>query len=101
VTVLGGTLVAVVGGEIQYADDPVIGPYQADGGGNLVSVDLATGAETDLPVDHQMLFRHPEFSPGGGPVRLVAEGYEPTGTASPTRNQLVSKVGDLYLYEAP
>jgi hypothetical protein len=101
VTVLGSNLVAVVGGEIQFSNDSIIGAFQADGGGDLVSVDLATGAETDLPTDHQMLFRHPEFAPGGGPVRLVAEGYAPTNVPSPTRNQLVSKVGDLYLYEAP
>jgi hypothetical protein len=101
VTVRGGNLVAVVGGEIRYSADSIIGPVQADGGGDLVSVDLATGAESDLPVDHPLLFRHPEFSPGSGPIRLVAEGYAPTGNPSPTRNQLVSKVGDLYLYESP
>lgn len=101
VTVLGARLVAVVGGEIRYTDDPILGPIQPDGGGDLVSVDLATGTETGLPVDHPILFRHPEFAPASTPVRLVVEGYPPSTGAVPTRNQLVSKVGDLYLYEAP
>jgi hypothetical protein len=101
VTVLGARLVAVVGGEIRYTDDPILGPIQPDGGGDLVSVDLDTGTETGLPVDRSILFRHPEFAPAGSPVRLVAEGYPPIGSSVPTRNQLVSKVGDLYLYEAP
>ena len=100
VTVLGARLVAVVGGEIQYTDDPVLGPIQPDGGGDLVSVDLATGTETVLPSDQSLLFRRPEFVPGGSPIRLVAEGYQ-HNIGIPTRNQLVSKVGDLYLYEAP
>lgn len=101
VTVLGARLVAVVGGEVRYIDDPILGPIQPDGGGDLVSVDLTTGTETVLPVDHTMLFRRPAFAPSGSPVRLVAEGYAPSPNNPPTRNQLVSKVGDLYLYEAP
>lgn len=100
VTVLGARLVAVVGGEVRYTDDPVLGPIQPDGGGNLLSVDLGTGAETVLPVDQPTVFRRPEFAPGGGPVRLVVEGYPPS-IGIPTRNQLVSKVGDLYLYQSP
>jgi hypothetical protein len=99
VTVLGSRLVAVVGGEVAYSDDPILGPIQPDGGGALVSVDLTTGAESTLPTTGTLLFRHPEFAPGGNPVRLVVEGYPPR--ADSTRNALVSKVGDLYLYEAP
>jgi len=101
VTVLGSRLVAVVGGEIRYTGS-TLGPLQIDGGGNLVSVDLGTGAESPLPVDHPMLFRRPEFAPAGDRVRLVVEGL-PTGT-TPTGcgwHDLLSKVGDLYLYEAP
>lgn len=101
VTVFGARLVAVVGGEIRYIDDPILGPIQPDGGGDLVSVDLTTGAEAVLPIDHTMLFRRPEFAPAGSAVRLVVEGYPPSATSNPTRNELVSKVGDLYLYEAP
>jgi hypothetical protein len=100
VTVLGAHLVAVVGGEITDALDPILGPLRLDGGGYLVSVDLATGAETEFPVDQLTRFRRPEFAPGGGPVRLVVEGYPP-GKSIQTRHELVSKVGDLYLYESP
>ena len=100
VTVLGARLVAVVGGEVQYIDDPILGPTQNDGGGNLVSVDLATGIETDLPIDQPTMFRRPEFAPGTSPVRLVVEGYPPS-IGTPTRHQLLGKVGDLYLYVSP
>lgn len=100
VTVLGARMVAVVGGEVQYIDDPILGPTQLDGGGNLVSVDLGTGAETALPIDDPMMFRRPEFAPGTNPVRLVVEGYPPS-IGTPTRHQLLGKVGDLYLYVSP
>jgi len=83
-----------------YVDDPILGPIQPDGGGALVSVDLATGSETDLPTQTPMVFRRPEFAPSGGTVRLVAEGYEP-GVGPQSRHQLVSRVGELYLFEAP
>lgn len=99
VTVRGGQLVAVVGGEVEYSDDPVLGPIQPDGGGALVSVDLETGAELVLPGGPGLLFRRPAFAPVGSPVRLVAEGYPPR--TDPSRNALVSKVGDLYLFEEP
>ncbi len=100
VTVLGTRLVAVVGGEVVYSDDPILGPIQPDGGGALVSVDLTTGAETVLQAQTPLSFRRPEFAPAGGTVRLVVEGYEP-GIGPQTRHQLVSRVGDLYLFEAP
>ena len=100
VTVLGARLVAVVGGEVEYIDDPVLGPIQPDGGGALISVDLATGVETVLQAQTPMVFRRPEFAPAGSTVRLVAEGYEP-GVGPQTRHQLVSRVGELYLFEAP
>lgn len=99
VTVRGSQLVAVVGGDVEYRDDPDIGPIQPDGGGTLVSVNLETGAEAVLPGGPALLFRRPAFAPAGKPVRLVAEGYPPRVDGS--RNALVSKVGDLYLFEAP
>jgi len=99
VTVRGRRLVAVVGGEVEYSDDPVLGPIQPDGGGTLISVDLETGAETVLSGGAVRFFRRPAFAPSGSPVRLVAEGYPPRTNAF--RNALVSKVGDLYLFEAP
>jgi hypothetical protein len=100
VTVLGARLVAVVGGEVAFIDDPLLGPIQPDGGGALVSVDLTTGAETVLQAQTPLVFRRPEFAPAGSTVRLVAEGYEP-GIGPQSRHQLVSRVGELYLFEAP
>lgn len=101
VTVLGARLVAVVGGEVYYEDNPTIGPIQPDGGGTVYSVDLTTGDETALPGDPSMVWRRPEFAPTTNPVRLVVEGYPRVSGNAPTRNELVSKVGDLYLYVAP
>ncbi|HEX5005001.1 MAG TPA: hypothetical protein VFV65_06780 [Gemmatimonadales bacterium] len=99
VTVLGNRLVAVVGGEVEYQDHPILGPLQLDGGGTLVSVDLTTGAESDLPWDQFRLFRHPEFVQAGDTVRLVVEGYP--SRENDSRNAVVSKVGDLFLYVSP
>lgn len=102
ITILGNRLVAVVGGEILYLDDPNLGPLQLDGGGPLVSVNLDTGDEAVLPTDVPLIFRHPEFAPGTSPTRLVAEGYAPTPPPGPaTWHQFVSRVGELYLFEAP
>ncbi len=102
VTVRGNRLVAVVGGEILYLDDPTLGQLQLDGGGLLISVNLDTGDEAVLPTDVPLLFRHPEFAPGTSPVRLVAEGFPPTPPPGPaTWHQFVSRVPELYLFEAP
>ncbi len=101
VTVREGQLVAVVGGVVSFADDPIFGPIQLDQGGVLVSVDLSTGNESVLLTDTALLFRRPAFSPAGSPRRLVAEGYEFVVSAPPVVDTTVSKDGDLYLYEAP
>jgi len=89
VTIRGDALVAVVGNRPE--------------GGVLWSVDLTSGVESLLPSDQPLFFRRPAFAPAGAPVRLVAEGYpltffEPVPGVVDTT---VSKVGDLYLYEAP
>lgn len=90
VTVLGNRLVAVVGGEVSFVSHPIFGPVQYDGGGPLVSVDLATGAEISIPSIGPPLFRRPAFAPAGELIRLVAEGYT-----------FSSPIPDLYLFEAP
>lgn len=96
VTVLGNRLVAVVGGVVQ----PPGGPDVPDAG-PLVSVDLDTGAEFILPTETSLLFRRPAFSPAGGTVRLVAEGYPATFGPPPAFDTTVTKLADLYLYTAP
>jgi len=89
VTVRGHQLVAVVG------DRPE--------GGLLWSVDLGTGTETPLPSGIPLFFRRPAFAPIGTPVRLVVEGYPLTLTpiAPGIVDTTASRVGDLYLYQAP
>ncbi len=94
ITVRGQQLVAVVGGK--------------DTAGPLVSVDLATGDETPLPVDRPLFFRRPALAPAAAPPRLVVEGYHliittipPSGTTPAIVDTAVSPVPDLYLYSSP
>lgn len=65
-----GRLVAVVGGDVTYVVDTVLGASQVDHGGELHIVTLGTGAETVLG-DSTSRFRRPAFSPGG--ARLATE----------------------------
>lgn len=104
VEVLAGTLVAVVGGKVSYADVPGIGPMQRDEGGELFVVDLATGAETAVPLAGRW-FRRPRVRPAGD--RLVAETYAYTITPIVVNGTVVrvdttvGRVGDLWLLAAP
>ena len=99
VAVRGGTLVAVVGGEVTAEDDPIFGPVQYDAGGPLVSVDLATGTETVLPATPALYFRRPAFAPAPGSARLIVEGF--TVTLGPGGVPVVNPIGDLYLFVSP
>lgn len=83
--VANGRLVAVVGGDVTYVVDSILGGAQVDGGGSLHVVILATGADTVLG-DTSFLFRRPAFAPGGR--RVAAERWT-NGSA------------DLWLLEAP
>ncbi|HEY1126999.1 MAG TPA: hypothetical protein VGF83_04500 [Actinomycetota bacterium] len=85
VQVAEGKLVAVVGGNVEFFVDPVVGAIQRDFGGPLVLVDLGTGAESPVgPSD--LTFRHPSLQPSG--THVVAE--------------LVSgRATDLWLLEVP
>ncbi len=70
VQVAGNTLLAVVGGDVSFTNDPTVGPLQRDGGGPIFAVDLTTGTETQVtPTGFQ--FRHIALAPDG--TRLVAE----------------------------
>jgi len=70
VQVVGSTLLAVVGGNVFFFDEPAVGLLQRDGGGTIVAVDLSTGTETVVtPVG--FLFRRIALDPNG--TRLVAE----------------------------
>jgi hypothetical protein len=67
VQVSGSRLVAVVGGNVTFVDDPALGLVQRDSGGQLVLVDLTTGGETPL-TDPSRFFRHPALSSDGRTV---------------------------------
>lgn len=66
----GGRLVAVVGGDVSYVVDSVLGASQVDRGGELHFVILATGAETVVG-NVLSRFRRPAFSSDG--TRVTAE----------------------------
>jgi len=86
VSVAGGRLAAVVGGDVTFAFELGFGDYaQRDAGGLLHVVDLGTGAETVLD-GRGLLFRHPALSPDG--TRIVAEAY-------------AGRQADLWLLEVP
>jgi hypothetical protein len=69
VAIANGRLLAVVGGNVRYTADPVLGPVQVDSGGDLHFVTLVTGAETVIS-DAASFFRRPAFSPGGRKVAV-------------------------------
>ena len=67
VQVAGPHMVAVVGGDVTFVDDPGTGPLQRDNGGALIRVDRGTGAET-LLAPLGIMFRHPALAPSGSQV---------------------------------
>jgi len=89
VCVRGEKLVAVVGGQVSFTDDEVVGPVQRDRGGALVLVDLVSGRETNVPLPAKRL-RRPTISPDGR--RVVVEATDST----PLRT-----MPDLWLLELP
>jgi len=70
VGVSSGRLVAVVGGDVTYVVDSVLGASQVDRGGELHFVTLATGAETVIG-NVTSRFRHPALSSDG--TRVATE----------------------------
>jgi hypothetical protein len=85
VQVAGNKLLAVVGGNVSFTNDPSVGSLQRDGGGTIFAVDLPTGTETPVtPVG--FLFRHIALAPSG--TRLVAE-------------LVLGATADLWLVEVP
>ncbi|HEV8304855.1 MAG TPA: hypothetical protein VGQ25_07850 [Gemmatimonadales bacterium] len=80
-----GRLLAVVGGDISYTVDSVLGPTQVDNGGTLHLVTLGTGSDTVLGAALTLL-RRPAVSPDG--TRVAAELW-------------TSRTADLWLVEVP
>jgi hypothetical protein len=95
VHVAGGRMAAVVGGRVTYGIHPAFGPMQWDSGGVLHVVDIQAG--TAVALDGPGLFRRPRVSPSGNAV--VVEVYPLIITTNDPPDTLVSRRGDLYLYE--
>lgn len=79
VSVAKGRLAATVGGDVTDTNDPFLGRMQADHGGNLFVVTLASGALTQLG-DSTFRFRRPALSPDG--ARLIVSALKDTSTAA-------------------
>lgn len=97
---LPGRLVAVVGGRLRPLLDPVGDTVLQDFGGNIVVVDLATGATQRLDGGAR-LFRHPAVSPTGRV--LVAEGWDLLITRNPGGGVDTTIIGgpNLYRFDLP
>ncbi len=85
VQVIRNKLLAVVGGNVSFTNDPAVGPLQRDDGGPIFAVDLTTGTETQV-TPAGLLFRHIALAPDG--TRVVAE-------------LVVGATTDLWLVEVP
>jgi hypothetical protein len=85
VTYANGRVVAVVGGDVSYVVDSILGGAQVDRGGMLHVVTLAGGTATAFG-DPSFLFRRPAFAPGG--ARVVAERW-------------INGSSDLWLVDVP
>ncbi|MBL8977190.1 MAG: PD40 domain-containing protein [Gemmatimonadetes bacterium] len=84
----GHRLVAVVGGNVTFTVDPLLGPVQQDAGGPLYVVNLADSTVTAVsPGDHAA--RHPVFRPQQ--QAIVAEAVDTVPPFDP----------NLYLYLVP
>ncbi len=69
VSVTGNRLAAVVGGNVTFNIDPLLGPLQFDSGGRLFTVDLTSGTTQELAISN-MLFRRPAVAPDGQAVAV-------------------------------
>lgn len=87
--VRGNVLTAVVGGKVEYRNDPLLGPRQVDSGGVLFRVDLTSGSELPLPLALGLAQR-PALAPDGRSV--VVEIID--STHPPPRT-------DLWLFQLP
>jgi hypothetical protein len=86
VGVAAGRLVAIVGGDVTYVVDTVLGPSQVDRGGEIHVVTLTSGAETVIGNAFSR-FRRPALSPDG--TRVVVE------------VQTFGNFSDLWLLDVP
>jgi hypothetical protein len=102
----GNRLLAVVGGEVTFSVDPVLGTRQQDQGGPLYQVDLANGTVSALPPAAAFFYRRPALAPEG---TIAVEGYRVTTTIIPPTPQnpttdtitVISTLADLLLFSPP
>jgi DNA-binding beta-propeller fold protein YncE len=87
-------LVAVIGGRVSYAVDAVLGPVQADDGGDLVAVDRETGQVVPLAGGGRW-FRRPAIAPDGRHVVAQGAAYAIAGTDT------VVAPSDLWVFALP
>lgn len=71
VSVVGNRLVAIVGGNVSYGSEPLLGARQIDSGGVAMTVELGAGAVASYPID-TLTQRRPALSPDGR--SMVLEG---------------------------
>lgn len=96
-----GRLSLIVGGRVFLDGDALAGEWQADAGGILYHLDLATGTATEVPMGGDRLLRRPYADPTGG-TGIAVEGYEITLIRDDLGNvvdSLVSRVPDLWRYD--
>ena len=98
VQVHGSTLVAIVGRSVFWSDEAAHGWTQRDEGGDLVIVDLATGAVTRHAYD-ETLFRRPAISPAGDRVVVEASPYAPVHTIADSDFNAPNHRPDLWLFD--
>ena len=98
VQVHGNTLVAVVGRSVFWSDEAAHGWTQRDEGGDLVIVDLGTGAVTRHAYD-ETLFRRPALSPAGDRIVVEASPYAPVHITADSDFNATNHRPDLWLFD--
>ena len=98
VQVHGNTLVAIVGRSVFWSDEAAHGWTQRDEGGDLVVVDLVTGAVTRHAYA-ETLFRRPAISPAGDRVVVEASPFAPPHITADSDFNATNHRPDLWLFD--
>jgi hypothetical protein len=89
-------LVAVIGGSVLYRFEDAHGFVQRDEGGDLVFVNLTSGASTVFAGD-TVLFRHPAISPDGRRLVVEVQPYAPVHSEPDSEFNATNHRADLWL----
>ncbi len=90
-------LVAVIGGSVLYRFEDAHGFVQRDEGGDLVFVNLTSGASTVFAGD-TVLFRHPAISPDGRRLVVEVQPYAPVHAEPDSEFNATNHRADLWLF---